>query len=939
MVEEYENVMVSPKTHKNSQNSPVASTEGGGENRKEHSPINEAGVKECSPTNEAGVSREETPCSDRSGSKEAENNNDEVVPMDDLDEAVKSLDVRVETIKAAAVGHSQWTYVTQHLPLHEVVIDAYTVTEVLRLHFLSCGGYKYSGNRNWFRHSRRGGFNDTDDPSMSLRLLRSDICSKLALTPIYSLSPQDKLEVLSCLCSQLLTYSVAREFIDESKARAKKARRLIKEIQFSEERRKKDERKAKLKKQQEEEQKQVVAEKVVDGTGGGVKEEVVNTVTELDPEKPLGDKEESNSGPEPQTKSEESSKPCPAPPSGVSLQEIPMDQGGDGDDKARDHQLKIEKEILHHQEVLREASGLVNIQPIGYDRYHRRYMLFPSMHGLFVEDLGHSSFESDQQISSISQDTDNAPLIKTTPQKAGSPDDERPAPVVERGSNKPDPMWSHYDKVDDLLTLLNPRGIREGELRKNLESMRNFIELNSTKCIFKEERVVPDSQPKYSSATDFFELYLREQILDIEEKIHIGNLGYISDRTEWRDRLENSGAAANLSSSKQGEVLSRSPSPQISVPRDKGSHEAAVRELANAILQVQAGIGKKFLMPPLGTAVDQKKRKRLGGRKNEGAKMCLEQWRLSLSKTTSFSQIFLHLATLERAVMWSKSLMNVRCRICRRKCGDELLLLCDGCDHGYHTYCLKPPLKDIPEGDWFCNDCIPATPIKPRRRAPRVVIVEEEEEEEEEEVVQDSSESEEEGYLEERLEESEEEDIVVPVSRSLRSSRSCAQPSAATQQAGKRPRGGRRKGSRKGKRQGKKKVVTKKEKPPLVVKRGRGRPRSAHKVVGESSSTGAAKEGSRARKKLKLDSPAGTSSGGGGGGNPPNSGAECVIASIIELQFSHGGRQQTGALRRELRSLEMQLCQSLWEELNHHQDSWCFALPVSKKEVGLKLLS
>jgi histone demethylase JARID1 len=26
----------------------------------------------------------------------------------------------------------------------------------------------------------------------------------------------------------------------------------------------------------------------------------------------------------------------------------------------------------------------------------------------------------------------------------------------------------------------------------------------------------------------------------------------------------------------------------------------------------------------------------------------------------------------------------------------------------YHTYCLAPPLDAIPEGDWFCPDCIAA---------------------------------------------------------------------------------------------------------------------------------------------------------------------------------------------------------------------------------------
>lgn len=37
---------------------------------------------------------------------------------------------------------------------------------------------------------------------------------------------------------------------------------------------------------------------------------------------------------------------------------------------------------------------------------------------------------------------------------------------------------------------------------------------------------------------------------------------------------------------------------------------------------------------------------------------------------------------------------------------EESLLLCDNCDKGYHTYCLNPPIEEIPEGDWFCPECV-----------------------------------------------------------------------------------------------------------------------------------------------------------------------------------------------------------------------------------------
>uniref|UniRef100_A0A3P9HBN3 PHD-type domain-containing protein n=1 Tax=Oryzias latipes TaxID=8090 RepID=A0A3P9HBN3_ORYLA len=46
---------------------------------------------------------------------------------------------------------------------------------------------------------------------------------------------------------------------------------------------------------------------------------------------------------------------------------------------------------------------------------------------------------------------------------------------------------------------------------------------------------------------------------------------------------------------------------------------------------------------------------------------------------------------------------------CCSHCGlpnhPELILLCDSCDSGYHTACLRPPVMLIPDGEWFCPPC------------------------------------------------------------------------------------------------------------------------------------------------------------------------------------------------------------------------------------------
>lgn len=46
------------------------------------------------------------------------------------------------------------------------------------------------------------------------------------------------------------------------------------------------------------------------------------------------------------------------------------------------------------------------------------------------------------------------------------------------------------------------------------------------------------------------------------------------------------------------------------------------------------------------------------------------------------------------------------CRLCGGKQDPDRQLLCDECNMAYHTYCLNPPLSQIPEDeDWYCPSC------------------------------------------------------------------------------------------------------------------------------------------------------------------------------------------------------------------------------------------
>jgi len=47
------------------------------------------------------------------------------------------------------------------------------------------------------------------------------------------------------------------------------------------------------------------------------------------------------------------------------------------------------------------------------------------------------------------------------------------------------------------------------------------------------------------------------------------------------------------------------------------------------------------------------------------------------------------------------------CEICSEHTQPNQMLACDGCDRGYHMFCLQPSIVEIPSGDWFCVNCQP----------------------------------------------------------------------------------------------------------------------------------------------------------------------------------------------------------------------------------------
>ena len=53
----------------------------------------------------------------------------------------------------------------------------------------------------------------------------------------------------------------------------------------------------------------------------------------------------------------------------------------------------------------------------------------------------------------------------------------------------------------------------------------------------------------------------------------------------------------------------------------------------------------------------------------------------------------------------AKPIADLPCSVCGDPSREHLMVLCDGCNGGWHLDCLSPPLSEIPRGQWFCPAC------------------------------------------------------------------------------------------------------------------------------------------------------------------------------------------------------------------------------------------
>ena len=73
-----------------------------------------------------------------------------------------------------------------------------------------------------------------------------------------------------------------------------------------------------------------------------------------------------------------------------------------------------------------------------------------------------------------------------------------------------------------------------------------------------------------------------------------------------------------------------------------------------------------------------------------------------------------------RSKTFIESEEDTACEVCEATDDDALMVLCDKCNCGYHIYCLVPPLREVPTGDFFCPSCKKAPESQRKRKTKEV---------------------------------------------------------------------------------------------------------------------------------------------------------------------------------------------------------------------------
>ncbi|XP_051568319.1 bromodomain adjacent to zinc finger domain protein 2B-like isoform X5 [Myxocyprinus asiaticus] len=287
------------------------------------------------------------------------------------------------------------------------------------------------------------------------------------------------------------------------------------------------------------------------------------------------------------------------------------------------------------------------------------------------------------------------------------------------------------EKLKALVNALHSRGIRERALQKQLQKSMELIVQTCNKnreVAVMEVSELDEGQVSVETLQEWCveeqametDIALLQQVEELERKVTSASLQvkgwmYPEPQSEREDLVYY-----------EHNPLSK-PRPGAESQEERSSEKGLIRRPSNPLdiavmrlAELERHIERRYLRSPLGTTIQIKldnvgtvtvpapaPSTSAGGEGGEeeiapGMKV----WRKALSEVRSSSQLAMCLQQLQKSIAWERSIMKVYCQMCRKGDNEDLLLLCDGCDKGCHTYCHKPKITNIPEGDWYCPACI-----------------------------------------------------------------------------------------------------------------------------------------------------------------------------------------------------------------------------------------
>ncbi|XP_072539741.1 bromodomain adjacent to zinc finger domain protein 2B isoform X5 [Salminus brasiliensis] len=356
-----------------------------------------------------------------------------------------------------------------------------------------------------------------------------------------------------------------------------------------------------------------------------------------------------------------------------------------------------------------------------------------------------------------------APSVSTS--KSGSPappgdkPPSAPSPAIDMPRNhdhpQPHPIpedmlmgWWKVADVEELQSLvktLHSRGIRERSLHKQIQKSMDLIAQTCNKnreVAVMEVSDLDEGQVSVETLQEWCveeqametDIALLQQVEELERKVTSASLqvkGWVhpEPQSEREDLVYYEHKP--LPKPRPGAESQEERSSEKGLNRQPGNPlDIAVSRLA----ELERHIERRYLRSPLGTTIQIRldnvgtvtvpapaPSTSAGGEGgDEEIAPGMKVWRKALSEVRNSSQLAMCLQQLQKSIAWERSIMKVYCQICRKGDNEDLLLLCDGCDKGCHTYCHKPKISTIPEGDWYCPACISkASGQSPKSKKPQ----------------------------------------------------------------------------------------------------------------------------------------------------------------------------------------------------------------------------